>query len=204
MRSADALKELLLFDSPAFTSREAAIRLGLSASRTSQVLRSLQDAGLATQMRHGLWTTRGELDPYRLPPFLTAPLPSYVSYWSALSYHGIIEQVPRMVFVASLARARVIATPIGTYSIHKIATALFDGYGSPREGVFIATPEKALFDTVYLRASQGGRVSTPELELPRTFRRAKALSWVKSISSKGLRTRVRGSLEELFQSAMAR
>jgi hypothetical protein len=40
----------------------------------------------------------GRLDPnvapFVLAPYLTVPLPAYVSFFSALSRHGMIEQIP--------------------------------------------------------------------------------------------------------------
>jgi hypothetical protein len=83
----------------------------------------------------------------------------------------MIEQIPEILHAVSLARTQTIATSVATYSIHHIAPELFGGFEQTREGVRLATPEKALFDLAYL---SGGRsrlfTSVPELELPRGFR----------------------------------
>jgi len=70
----------------------------------------------------------------------------------------MIEQIPRSTFVASLDRTKRVDTPIGAFSMHHIAPELFTGFeGTPDTG-YLATPEKALFDTVYIRAPRGGHV----------------------------------------------
>lgn len=201
MKATDALSELYQLGRPVIETREAAARLGRSTSRASQILRSLEDSGLALQLRHGLWTLRHDLDPFVLPPYLTAPFPSYVSFWSALARHGIIEQVPRQIFVASLGRPRRVPTSIGTYSIHHLAPGLFDGYQGSDDVGYLATPEKALFDTIYLRAPRGGPIQTPELELPKSFREDKMSKWTKQVSPPSLQTRVSRSLAKALATA---
>jgi predicted transcriptional regulator of viral defense system len=201
MKATDALHEILRLDTPVIETRDVAARLGISTSRASQILRSFSESGLAVQLRQGLWTTRENLDPFVLPPYLTAPFPSYVSFWSALARHGMIEQLPRQVFVASLGKPRRLTTSIGTYSIHHLAPKLFGGFKGSEEVGYLATPEKALFDSVYLRASRGGPIQTSELELPRKFRRKELGRWTKEISSPRLRTLVTRGLEMVLEKA---
>lgn len=194
MKPTDALADLLRLERPVLTTREAAVRLGMSISRASQLLRSLEKSGLARRLRRGLWTLRRNLDPFTVPPYLTAPFPAYVSLWSALARHGMIEQVPRRIFVASLARTQNIRTSVGDYSIHHLVPELFGGYRQEAEGNYVATPEKALFDTVYLLVPGGGRVHLPELELPAEFAEAKLEDWMGRIARPRLRTMVNREL----------
>lgn len=80
--------------------------------------------------------------------------PSYISCEWALNYHNIILQVPSVCTVITL------STSVGERNkVHykglvieysKISENLFFGYET-REGFNIATPEKALLDTLYLR-----------------------------------------------------
>ena len=201
MRSADAYGELLRLGRPIIETREAATRLELSVSRASHLLRSLQEAGLARRLRHGLWAIRPDVDPFSVAPYLTAPFPAYVSFWSALARHDMIEQIPRQIFVASLDRTRRIPTSIGTYSIHHLVPELFDGYGGSEETGYLATPEKALFDTIYLRAPRGARIFLPELSLPENFDEGQLQGWVSRIARPRLRTLVSRGLEEALAKA---
>lgn len=204
MKPTDAFGDLLRFGQPIIETREAAARLGVSVSRASQLLRSLEGSGLVHRLRHGLWALRPDIEPFRVPPFLTAPFPAYVSFWSALARHGMIEQIPRQVFVASLDRSRRITTTVGTYSIHHLASEVFGGYEGSEEVGYLATPEKALFDTVYLRAARGGHVLLPELELPDRFRAETLERWTGRVARPRLRTLVSRGLAAVLSRASAR
>lgn len=201
MRAADAYGELLRLERPIIATREAATRLALSVSRASHLLRSLEEAGLARRLRHGLWAIHPDVDPFSVAPYLTAPFPAYVSFWSALARHDMIEQIPRQIFVASLDRTRRISTSIGTYSIHHLVPELFDGYRGAEETGYLATPEKALFDTIYLRAPSGARIFLPELSLPESFDEGRLQGWVSRIARPRLRTLVWRGLEEALAKA---
>lgn len=201
MRRADAYGELLRIGRPIVTTREAATRLRASVSSTSHMLRALEEAGLARRLRHGLWALRPEIDPFVVAPYLTAPFPAYVSFWSALASHGMIEQIPRQTSVASLDRARRVATAIGTYSIHHLAPELFDGYRGSEATGYLATPEKALFDTVYVRAARAARAFFPELSLPQGFDATQLATWAGRVATPRLRTLVSRGIDEALRQA---
>lgn len=201
MKATEAYGELLRIGQPIIETREAAARLGLSDSRASHLLRSLAEAGIARRLRRGLWLLGPDIEPFRLAPYLTAPYPAYVSYLSALARHGMIEQIPRQVYVASLHQAEQIETTLATYSIHQLAPELFDGYTGSEETGYLATPEKALFDTVYLSAPQGGRAYLPELSLPESFDEQRLGDWIGRIARPGLRTLVARGLEQTLTTA---
>ena len=188
MKPTDAYADLLRLNRPVVETREAATRLGLSVPAASQQLRSLERSGIVRRLRRGLWLLRPEVEPFALPAYLTAPLPAYVSFWSALARHAMIEQVPRQVYVASLARTQQVQTSIGDFSIHHLAPELFGGFAQSDDGGHLATPEKALFDTVYLLAPRGGEVRLPELELPEGFDEHQLDEWAQRVRRPRLRT----------------
>ena len=201
MRTADALDELQRLRRPVIETGEAIARLDVSPVRASQILRSLEQAGLVTRLTHGLWLLVPDADPFSIPPYLTAPFPAYVSLWSALSRHGMIEQIPRQIFVASLDRPRNVKTTLATYSIHHLAAAVFGGYTGSSDTGYLATPEKALFDTIYLRAARRGGVYLPEIELPATFDDSELARWTQRIAAPWLRTMVSHALEKILTEA---
>lgn len=198
MQTTDALGELQRLGRPVLERREVIARLGVSPVRASQILRALEQAGLVTRLGKGLWLLDRDADPFTIPPYLTAPFPAYVSIWSALARHGMIEQIPRQVFVASLDRPRTIETPISTYSVHHLAPEVFGGYSGTPDTGYIATPEKALFDTVYLPAARRRRTYLPELELPDSFDSDELSDWTERIPSSRIRTLVTRELESLL------
>jgi predicted transcriptional regulator of viral defense system len=204
MRTTDALGELQQLGRAVVERREVIARLGVSPARASQILRALEHSGLVSRLGKGLWLLDRGADPFSIPPYLTAPFPAYVSMWSALARHGMIDQIPRQIFVASLDRPRTIETPIGTYSVHHLAPEVFGGYTGTAATGYVATPEKALFDTIYLRAARRRRTYLPELELPDSFEGEELSDWTGRIPSARIRTLVARELESLLGSPLRR
>lgn len=174
---------------PIVRTGEAAAALDISLSQASRLLRTLEAAGLARNVRRGLWIVGTDpIDPRRLAEEITRPYPAYVSFLSALSAHGMIDQVPREISVASLDSAKRVATTFGTFSVHHVPPVLFEGW-KDSEGVKLADPEKAIFDLAYVYAVHRGRLrNLPELELPRGFKRSRITRWLDRIPSPRVRT----------------
>lgn len=190
MKPLEAYADLTRMGRPILTTREAAARWRTSGKTAGRRLRGLEQAGLIRHLRRGLWAVDREVKPFAAAPFLTDPFPAYVSFWSALAWHGLIEQIPRQISVASLDRPRRISTSIGTYEIHHLTASVFGGFSGSEGTGYLAQPEKALFDTVYVRAAAGTHAYFPELALPPTFEPEAALGWTERIESSRLRTLV--------------
>jgi predicted transcriptional regulator of viral defense system len=189
VNATEAFARLSRLGVPALRTADAAAALGLSVSAASVTLSRLAMAGLLRRVRSGTWWIGDGLDPLRLPEFLTAPLPSYVSVLSALSIHGLIEQLPQITYAVTLARSQRITTSVGVVSLHHIDPGLFGGFVTLESGVKVATPEKALFDLAYLSGGRSRRfTSLPELYLPSDFRHRELKRWVNRIDSARART----------------
>ncbi len=169
-----------------FAARELAGVSGRSASVVSQGLAFLARQGLAVKVGHGVWAAGGAMpSPYAVIPYLLPRQRAYVSFTSALHLHGIIEQIPQVITLASVAHTKEITTNAGTFAVHHIAPAFFKGF-SWREagGFFIAEPEKALVDCLYVSAFRERRYSHfPELYFPAAFSFKKAAAWAAFIKS---------------------
>jgi predicted transcriptional regulator of viral defense system len=124
VNAADALGRLQRLHVPAITTSDAAADLGLSTFAASQTLRRLAASRLVTPVRKGLWALGDRPDPLVLIEYVTAPYPAYLSLQSALYQHGMIDQIPSMTYVVSLARTARVETPLATYSVHSIQPAL--------------------------------------------------------------------------------
>lgn len=183
------------------TTRESATLWHTEIRTASRRLRALERAGFLRQLRRGLWTLDPQIDPYVVAPFLTAPLPAYVSFASALSHHEMIEQIPRQIAVASVDRPQKVETAVGTFSIHRLAPKMFGGFEGSAENGYIARPEKALFDTVYTKAAAGGQAFLPELTLSAQFDNDAAWGWVNRIEGKRLKTIVSRHLLDTLRHA---
>lgn len=81
--------------------------------------------------------------------------PSYVSFESALSFHGWIPEAVRTTTCASVKRTKEFETPLGIFSYEHIPINAFSfGVEQHQKGsltLFIASPIKALADIVYVR-----------------------------------------------------
>ncbi len=201
MNAADAYAALRKINRPLVASGEAAVAWGQTNAATTKMLGRLAGAGLIERIRPGLWAV-GELpDPLDAGYFLTRPYPCYGSTWTALFRHGLIEQIPSSIQLVSLDRAQNIATSVGRFSVQHVHPDLYGGF--ERSGWHdLATPEKALFDTVYLLSARYGRdVSVPEINLPAGFSEARVLEWVQRIPSQRLHTLTSMLLEQIVARA---
>ena len=75
--------------------------------------------------------------------------PSYISFEYALNYYGLIEQISQVVTLATVKRHKFIYSGPYVYEYTRIKKELFFGY-QRIDNYYIALPEKALLDTVYL------------------------------------------------------
>ncbi|MFA4981859.1 MAG: hypothetical protein WC592_05250 [Candidatus Omnitrophota bacterium] len=185
-----------------FTTREAALISGKSLSGATQSLNNLASEGIIIKIRRGIWAPESEtISVYDVVPHLFPKHRAYVSFISALHLHGIIEQIPHVITLASTAHAAAIRTNLGVFQVHHISPLFFAGFGWYRgSGSFlIAEPEKALVDSLYLSAYKRKRFGYfPELYFPETFSFKKAKAWADKIPSQKARTHAVKRLEELF------
>jgi predicted transcriptional regulator of viral defense system len=129
-------------------------------------------AGKIYQLRRGLYSLASPYQKTVSHPFLVANRivrSSYVSLQSALAYHGLIpEHVPVTTSVTT-GRPNRWETPLGVFAYQHIQPRLFDGYRFLDMGggqqVFIAAPEKALLDLIYLTPQADSAAYLSELRL---------------------------------------
>jgi predicted transcriptional regulator of viral defense system len=96
-------------------------------------------------------------------------LASYVSLQSALAYYGMIpEHVPVTTSVTTVRPAQW-ETPLGNFDFRRIQVDFFDGYRlvdlGEKQRSFVATPEKALLDLIYLESGSDSFDYLAELRL---------------------------------------
>lgn len=116
-----------------------------------------KQAGKIYQLRRGLYCLAPPFQKVKPHPFLVANRlisASYVSLQSALAYYGMIpEHVPVTTSVTT-SRPAHWETPLGIFDFRHIQVDFFYGYRlidlGEKQQAFIASPEKALLDLVYL------------------------------------------------------
>lgn len=186
---------------PVFTTSEIAAMSGRTTSSVVQTLVQLERAGIVARLRRGLWRdARREMSPFDVVPFLAPDKTLYVSFTSALHLHGVIEQIPQTITVATLSHARTVRTIVGTYRLHQVCPELFDGFDwyKGRGGFLIAQPAKALVDCLYLSGrKRKSFASFPELDLAR-IDVEEARQWIARIPSLRLRRHASARLAKLL------
>ena len=91
--------------------------------------------------------------------------PSYISLMTALDYYNMTTQVQRDVIESvAVKRTKEIILNYSVFRYSKVASPLYFGFKKEKE-FFIATPEKALLDVIYLMSYGRYSVDIPALEL---------------------------------------
>ncbi len=115
-----------------------------------------QRAGKLIQVKRGIYLLT---EPYRkvnaYEPYLASILktPSYISLEKALEYHGLIPEAVSVYTSVTTKRQGRFISEAGVFDYRHIKNSLFWGYESitvNKQTGFIASPEKALLDLVYL------------------------------------------------------
>ncbi|MBI5447133.1 MAG: hypothetical protein HY939_00200 [Gammaproteobacteria bacterium] len=186
---------------PTFLTGDASAVLGISTNYAAIILGRLANQNAIVHLARGRWAYTSSVDPLLLPNILTYPMMSYISLYSALYYHGIIDQIPSTIFAVSNGKTKIFQTPLGKISIHSINSHLFTGYESHGKNLLLmATPEKALFDTFYLIPAKSNLFKrVTELDIPANFNFSIFSTWLKNVKNKSRRTIIEKRLEEIKQ-----
>jgi predicted transcriptional regulator of viral defense system len=169
MKFADLLE--LTGSEPLF---ESALLLagGVDAGDVRRQLSRWTAQGKVVQLRRGLYALAPPYARVAPHPFVVANRlvrPSYVSTESVLASRGMIpEHVPVTTSVTT-GRSGLKRTPLGAFLFRHVMPERFTGYRREEvargQHAFVATPEKALLDLVYLRAGADRPEFLEELRL---------------------------------------
>jgi predicted transcriptional regulator of viral defense system len=142
-------------DLPVFSGREAA-RLGARQTMYNQ-LNNWRRKGLVVQLKRGLYVL-GKADRKTEPGvlFLSGQLysPSYVSLEYALGLYGLIPEMVMSVTAVTTRNTAAFKTESGGFVYQHIKREAFRGFKTAKDqagqSYFIAEPEKAIVDFIYL------------------------------------------------------
>lgn len=107
-------------------------------------------------VKKGLYITqqsveRGELSEFQVANFMYGP--SYVSFFTALSYHGIIPERVNVIESAVLKRSKEVEIDLGRFTYQKMNEATFylgvDHTLQGPIGILVASPTKAILDILW-------------------------------------------------------
>jgi predicted transcriptional regulator of viral defense system len=130
------------------------------------------ESGKLIQIRRGLYALSERYRKTEPHPFYIANQirrASYVSLQSALEHYGLIPEYVPTVTSVTTGRPQTFKTPLGNYIYRHIKKELFFDYTLEQltagQSVFIASPEKALLDLLYLTPKSGDTAYLEELRL---------------------------------------
>jgi len=133
------------------------------------------ESGKLIQLRRGLYALA---EPYRKTaphPFLVAnrlKRASYVSLQSALEFHHLIPEYVPSVTSITTGRPETLSNPLGRFVFKHVKKSVFFGFEPADLGdgqaAFVARPEKALLDLLYLTAGSDDLDYLRELRLQNT------------------------------------
>lgn len=152
---------LLALDKRYLTGKELARSLSISPVNRKVALSRLTKRGILRRLRRNLYEV-----PLKPSDILEAAnsiyVPSYLSFTYCLGKLGILNQIAYEIEFATPKKTKRMEIRGRSVVFRKIKKDLFFGY-TLQDNVYIAEPEKALLDTLYLKTR--GLATLPETEL---------------------------------------
>ena len=166
MNSSDAALLGYLRRRRVFLTRDASVETGLAVHTLARGLKRVGELELAAPLKRGVWASllAERPHPFEPVPYLRAPWPAYVSLYSALAAHGVLEETPRAVFAVTAGPSLQLTTPLADYSFHHLPARFMWGFETRRTektAYPLASAEKALLDTVYLAGVPRSPIGVP-------------------------------------------
>lgn len=135
-----------------FTGSEFRRIAELSETAAQAMLERYTKRGLLTRIKKGMYiVTANPPSSFVISNRLYRP--SYISFESALSYHGIIPETVYGVTAATTKPTRSFEVAGKTFIYHTLKKSAYTGYAPAKVGadmILLASPEKALVDYLYL------------------------------------------------------
>ncbi len=157
------VQTLLSLGKPYYTISDLEKILGQKRPSLYVTLNRLVTYGVLTRLRRGVYQVALQSpDLARIANQLVYP--SYLSFESALSRYGILSQIPYVLTFATPLRSRRLTLGDAEVEFRQMKQALFFGY-QLKNGLYIAEPEKALLDQLYMMSRGLSDLPLDELDL---------------------------------------
>jgi len=162
------LNQLLNYPKYVLTIRELMAILGVKrSSAIVQASRLVKQGLLITAGRNLFLVALKPIDWLAVAVEMYSP--SYISLDSALNFHGLIDQIPKPIFLCTTRRPLKKSIVTQEFVYRNVADSLF--FGFQRQGsTIIALPEKALLDQLYFAHRRSVSFHADEINF-------KAINW---------------------------
>ncbi|MCX7853152.1 MAG: type IV toxin-antitoxin system AbiEi family antitoxin domain-containing protein [Caldilineales bacterium] len=157
------IQTLLRLNKPFLSPADLEKVLGQRRPALYVTLNRLVRNGVLVRLRQGVYQLALQsADPARIANQLVYP--SYLSFEAALSRYGILSQVPYVLTFATTHRTQRMTLGETTVEFHQLKPSLFFGY-TLQGGLYVAEPEKAVLDQLYLVARGLSALDPADLDL---------------------------------------
>jgi len=190
-----------------FTTRDYAAASRQAVSAASRQLSRYAKEQAIVRLTKGVWanTQHPYFTPLACVPYLLGNEQGYVSFLTALHLYGIVSQIPARYHVATTGHTRKLKTPVGQFDFITLKPSLMrDGvvWSDTKLPYQIASPEKALLDTLYISTRKQNRFAVlPELDLSVSVFKEKTL--MRLLKDFQVSSRIKNAMLTAWQSVRA-
>lgn len=159
----ELIKKLQSLDKGYFTMADMQKITDLPRDSLKVAINRLIGKGVLTRIKRGIYQL--EFSQVDVPKVANQIYyPSYLSFESALSRYGILSQIPYTQVFATTKRSKKMMLWGTEVEFRQLKKELFFGYQMD-DGMYIAEPEKALLDQLYMVSRGRGSLNIEELDL---------------------------------------
>ncbi|PIU41930.1 MAG: hypothetical protein COS99_02840 [Candidatus Omnitrophica bacterium CG07_land_8_20_14_0_80_42_15] len=165
MRYQDLLKIKKLY----FSALDLASCLGIGFDSAKVTCARYTKAGFIVRIKRNFYILRERWDRLSSEELFSVAnileVPSYISFTTALSYYEISTQVQRdFIESACMRRTKSVSIAVRQFEFFKIKNLYYNSFVK-KENFFIATPEKAFIDSLYLTVLGKYKLDTSAVDL---------------------------------------
>ncbi|MBS3817333.1 MAG: hypothetical protein KGY76_07205 [Candidatus Thermoplasmatota archaeon] len=128
---------------------------GWKKTRVHNTLSTLTKKGHLVKIKRNTYTLENEFFEKTFEVITDAIKPSYISFWTALSYYGFTEQQVNTIQLVSTKQLKELKIGSKSITITTFKPSRFFGYDNS-QGFVLAEKEKALIDSLYQLEKCGG------------------------------------------------
>lgn len=160
---ASFIRLLQELDKGYFTTSDLEKITGLYRDSLKVALHRFVAKGILTRIKRGVYQLAfSQIDVPKIANQLYYP--SYLSFETALSLYGILSQIPYTQTFATTKKSKKIILWNTEVEYRQVQKELYFGY-KLEHGIYIAEPEKALLDELYMVSRGKARLDIEELDL---------------------------------------
>ena len=163
MKSINLLKILQKINKPFYTITDLEKITSLPRISLYVALKRWVSGGVIERVAQGIYLPMGSVISMENVA-VQLYIPNYLSFESALAKYGILNLIPYTLTFATTRKTRRYILQKQEVEFRQIAPELFFGF-EIRNGIYIATPEKAFLDQVYFVARGKATLDLDELDI---------------------------------------